>query len=204
MPPPDCVFLDIDTQNDFMLPQGRLYVPGAEGIHRAVRQLVAGAGSAGIPVLSSVDDHPPDDPEFARFGPHCVHGTPGQAKLDGTLLPGWRIVDLADGSADLRAALAEGCPQLVFTKRTFSIWDNRHFGRLMEALRPVRAVVFGVATEFCVRAAVEGLLDRGLRVEVVADAIRGIDPSAAEACCRDWARRGVAFLSAAQAVGRAA
>ncbi len=204
MPPPDRVFLDIDTQNDFMLPDGRLYVPGAEGIHEAVRRLVAAAGAGGIPLLSSVDDHPPDDPEFARFGPHCVRGTPGQAKLDGTLLPGARVIDAADSAADARAALAAGCPQRVFTKQTLSVWDNPHFGRLLETLGPERVVVFGVATEFCVRAAVEGLLDRGLRVEVVTDAIRGIDASAADACCREWARRGATLVSTAEAVGSAA
>jgi nicotinamidase/pyrazinamidase len=39
-------------------------------------------------------------------------------------------------------------------------------------------VVYGVATEHCVRAAALGLLERGCQVAIVTDAIRAIDPQA--------------------------
>ena len=79
-------FFDIDTQRDFMTPRGALYVPGARMVSRHIRALVAHAAGRGIRLLSSVDAHLDDDPEFGIFPPHCVAGTPGQAKITGTVL----------------------------------------------------------------------------------------------------------------------
>src|SRR5580658_865687 len=66
------VFFDIDTQIDFVYPAGALYVPGAEYILPLVGELNRHA-----PVLiSTMDAHSEDDPEFQIFPPHCVVGTP--------------------------------------------------------------------------------------------------------------------------------
>ena len=52
-------------------------------------------------------------------------------------------------------------------------------------------VVYGVATDYCVRAAVEGLLQRHCRVAIVVDAVRAIDSSAEADILTDFAHRGV-------------
>src|SRR5579885_2662099 len=80
------VFLDIDTQVDFMLPHGALYVPGAEQIIPNLRALMVYAQEHQIPVLSSADAHAPDDPSFAQWPPHCVVGTEGQRRIPETQL----------------------------------------------------------------------------------------------------------------------
>ena len=46
------VFFDVDTQVDFMLPDGRLHVPGAETIIPNLSKLMAYAEAQGTPVLS--------------------------------------------------------------------------------------------------------------------------------------------------------
>src|SRR5438105_4010117 len=43
------VLWDVDTQVDFVLPEGKLYVPGAEKVAPAMRRLVEWARAAGIP-----------------------------------------------------------------------------------------------------------------------------------------------------------
>ena len=58
------VFLDIDTQYDFMNPGGRLYVPGAEKLTPNLRRLFMFAKDNNIPIISSLDTHKRDDPEF--------------------------------------------------------------------------------------------------------------------------------------------
>ena len=41
------ILWDVDTQVDFMLPEGKLYVPGAEETAPAMARLVAAAREAG-------------------------------------------------------------------------------------------------------------------------------------------------------------
>ena len=50
-------------------------------------------------------------------------------------------------------------------------------------------VVYGVCTDYCVRAAVEGLLRRKCQVVIVVDAVRAIDLSAESMILGDFAQR---------------
>src|ERR671933_129589 len=85
------VLWDVDTQVDFMLPDGKLYVPGAEETAPAMRRLVEAARTAGIPHVASADDHELTDgeiseqPDFqAASPPHCLRGTRGARKVPET------------------------------------------------------------------------------------------------------------------------
>src|SRR4051812_2424484 len=92
------LFVDVDTQTDFMLPGGKLYVPAAEQIIPNLKRLMAFAREHNVPVLSSVDAHVPDDPEFQQFPPHCVKGTPGQEKIPETLFAHHSVVQNSAGA----------------------------------------------------------------------------------------------------------
>ncbi len=61
MAPQKTVFWEVDAQADFMLPGGKLYVPGAEKIIPNIERLVAGAIEAGALLISSGDSHPEGD-----------------------------------------------------------------------------------------------------------------------------------------------
>ena len=50
-------FFDIDTQKDFMLKTGALYVPGAERIIPKLRRLFDFAAGNEISVISTMDTH---------------------------------------------------------------------------------------------------------------------------------------------------
>ena len=71
------VFWEVDAQQDFMLPGGKLYVPGAEKIIPNIKRLVEAAQKAESLLVSSACAHTADDPEFANFPPHCIRGTEG-------------------------------------------------------------------------------------------------------------------------------
>ena len=58
------VFVDVDTQIDFLYPAGALYVPGAEALLPVLARLNQYAAAQSIPVLSTMDAHLEDDPEF--------------------------------------------------------------------------------------------------------------------------------------------
>src|SRR6266705_2109523 len=85
------VLWDVDTQVDFMLPEGKLYVPGAEKTAPAMARLVAAARDAGIVHVASADDHELTDPEISddpdlrdTWPPHCLRGTRGAERIPET------------------------------------------------------------------------------------------------------------------------
>src|SRR5439155_1053023 len=85
------VLWDVDTQRDFMLPEGKLYVPGAEETAPAMARLVGAVREAGVVHVASADDHELTDPEISdepdfqnTYPPHCLRGTPGAEKIDET------------------------------------------------------------------------------------------------------------------------
>ena len=90
------VFFDVDTQIDFLFPAGALYVPGAEHIIPNIARLNRYAAENGIPLVSTVDAHTENDPEFAAWPPHCIVGTVGQQKPASTLV-GQIFLEKQDG-----------------------------------------------------------------------------------------------------------
>jgi len=175
MPPSRIVFWEVDAQADFMLPGGKLYVPGAEKLISNIRRLVAGAVEAGILLVSSGDFHAANDPEFKTFPPHCLRGTPGANIIPEGLAKGCRVIP-NDVSFRLPEDILRS-RQVLLEKQTLDVFDNPHTSELVERLgRDAEYVVFGVVTEYCVRCAVKGLLARGRKVAVVRDAIETLKP----------------------------
>jgi nicotinamidase/pyrazinamidase len=185
-------FFDIDTQNDFMLKTGALYVPGAERIVAKLRRLFDFAEKNEISVISSMDTHTADDPEFVEFPPHCVKGTAGWRKLDDTLFPHPLIFSAAPADRNLPDCVRKN-RQIIIEKNTFDVFSNPVMERLTLALPP-RAVVFGVATEYCVKKAVLGLRRLNIQTVVVEDAIRAIAPKTEKEAIEEMKSAGANFI----------
>ena len=160
------VFFDIDTQIDFLLPAGSLYVPGAERLIPALTNLNRFAASRGIPVVSDMCAHAENDAEFRDWPPHCVVGTVGQQKPASTLLAKRVVIPSAPGDYPI-----EGAEQILFEKQQLDLFTNPNLPQLLERLGADRYVVYGVVTEYCVRLAALGLLGTGKPVSVVTNAI---------------------------------
>jgi len=164
------VFLDVDSQLDFLYPAGALYVPGAERRVDAIAHLNRFAASHGIPVISTVDAHAENDPEFASWPPHCILGTAGQRKPERTLLE--RRVTIPNRECELAL---EGAAQIVIEKQAVDGFQAPNLARAIERLGAGRFVVYGVVTEICVLHAVRGLVKTGKPVIVVTDAIETLN-----------------------------
>jgi len=159
-------FFDIDSQLDFLYPAGALYVPGAERIVPAIARLNRYAAQHGIPVVSTVDAHTGDAPEFKIWPHHCVAGTHGQRKAEATLLE--RRVVVPNRACELAI---DGAQQVIVEKQTVDVFAAPNLHRVVERLNADWYVVYGVVTEICVLCAVRGLLKTGKRVTVVTDAV---------------------------------
>jgi nicotinamidase-related amidase len=75
------LFFDVDTQVDFMDPNGALYVQGATEIQANIEKLLSAAGVLGITTISTSCAHVENDAEFSIFPPHCIEGTAGAARI---------------------------------------------------------------------------------------------------------------------------
>jgi nicotinamidase-related amidase len=129
MAPPKTVFWEVDAQADFMLPGGKLYVPGAEKIIPNIERLVAAAIEAGALLVSSGDSHPEGDPEFERFPPHCLRGTSGARILPEGLAANFCTIP-NDASRAMPSHVLS-FPQVVFEKQTLDVFDNPHASELV-------------------------------------------------------------------------
>ena len=162
------VFFDVDTQIDFLYPAGALYVPGAEKIVAQIAELNRFAGTHGIPLVSTMDAHSEDDPEFKTWPPHCVVETASQQKPEATLLAKRVVIP------NTRVARNMDAQQFLLEKQTFDCFTNVNLAALLERFSAERYVVYGVVTEICVKLAAFGLLKTGKRVELVTDAVRSL------------------------------
>ena len=191
------ILWDVDTQVDFMLPDGKLYVPGAEETMPAMKRLVEAARGAGIVHVASADDHELTDDEISEepdfqttYPPHCLRGTRGARKIAETdqedPVP-ITLEQIPDRYLDGR--------EFLLLKKSFDVFTNPNTERLLNRLDPDEIVVFGVATDVCDDAAIRGFLERGRKVRFVEDAARGLDESRVATCTAAWRERGVAFTT---------
>jgi nicotinamidase/pyrazinamidase len=196
------ILWDVDTQVDFVLPHGKLYVPGAEGTVPAMKQLVDGARSAGIVHVASADDHELTDPEIsegpdysATYPPHCLRGTRGARKI-----PETEQDDPVPITLERLPERYLSGREFLLLKKNFDVFTNPNTDRLLTYLDPDEIVVFGVATDVCNDAAIRGFLERGRKVSFVEDAARGLDEGRVTSCLNAWREAGVEFTTAQRVI----
>lgn len=168
----------VDAQSDFIDPAGALPVAGAAGLAAPMQAWLARLDPANVVgVLFTFDTHDaatyPSMPEAAEFPPHCLTDTPG-----------WESVLDLDG---VPAAI----PSFVLRKGVFDMWaeadvlveprrpggqavPREAFFAALQARGVTDVTVIGVAADYCVRWAIDGLHARGFRVTVPAALTRGI------------------------------
>jgi nicotinamidase/pyrazinamidase len=164
----------VDVQNDFC-PGGALAAPGGDRIVPALNKYIAEARASGMPIYASRDWHPAVTTHFKAYGgpwpPHCVAGTPGAAFHPSLDLPADTIV-ISKGD--------------VPDKPGYSAFDGRTAGGrpLLDDLRDhgiESLYVAGLTAEYCVKQTVMDALAAGLRVDVLDDAVGGLNAAPGDA-----------------------
>jgi nicotinamidase/pyrazinamidase len=195
----DFILWEVDVQADFMLPGGKLYVPGAEKILPNIRRLTDLARQGRVLLVSHGCFHAPDDVEFKIFPPHCVKGTAGAE-----LVPEALAEKVARVPNDAGAKLPEDLfayQQILLEKQTLNIFESRHADALVKRLgKDAEFIVFGVVTEYCVGFAAKGLLERGRRVAVVSDAIETLKREEGDKTVAEFERLGARLITTDQAL----
>ena len=197
----DVIFWEVDTQADFMLPDGKLYVPGAERLLPNIRRLTDAARQGDVFLVSHGCLHTVNDPEFAQFPPHCIEGTDGAKYVPEALADKVAVVP-NQGSATLPNDLSQ-FQQILLQKQTLDIFESRHAESLVKRLpRTAEIAVFGVVTEYCVRLAAKGLMKRGRRVSIVRDAIETLNPEEGRKSLDELRSLGARLITTDEALAR--
>ena len=193
------VFVDIDTQFDFMDPGGSLYVPDAEKIISNIKKLFDYAKEHKIKILSSVDAHKINDPEFKIFPPHCVKDTPGNQKIEASTCKNRIVIENKKQEAIETILDYE---QIIIEGQTFDVFDSINTDEIIRKLDVSDYVVFGVATDYCIKAAVLGLIRRGYKASLVTDAIKAITKEGEKEALKEMRDAGVVFVSTQDVIER--
>lgn len=193
------IFWDVDTQRDFMLPGGKLYVPGAEKRIPNMQRLVDAARDGRVFLVGDICTHAPDDPEFQEWPPHCIRGSEGAEKIPETLVEGAYVVP-NEPDVPLPPDLVER-RQVILEKQTLDVFDNPNTERILRRLDPeAEFAVFGVVTEYCVRLVATGLLERGRRVALITDAIETLKEADGKRTIEELTARGARLITTEEAL----
>ncbi len=189
------VFFDIDTQFDFLSPEGRLYVPHSEEILPKIKRLLKFAEEKGILVISSADSHKKNDPEFEKFPAHCLKNSRGSKKLKETLLK--KYISLSLGrkySWEYLEQIKGSYAQIIIEKNALNLFTVPAARELLDIIFPCRVYVFGVATEYCVKEAVLTLAGEVDEVFVVEDAVKEVNIKEKDKTFLQFRKNNVKFI----------
>lgn len=167
----------VDTQADFMNADGALSVDGAEALIAPMQAWLASlrpTETAGV--LFTFDSHftdtYPGSAEAEQFPIHCVYRTPGwENVLDPDAIdPAVPVYRLEKGVFDMWA----GPDVVIEAVATGEKVARDAFFAELRTRGVTEVTVIGVAADYCVRWAIEGLVARGFAVEVPKGLTRGI------------------------------
>ena len=161
--------LIIDVQKDFC-PGGSLAVAGGEVIIPVINNYIRLFQKKGLPILASRDWHPETTVHFKTCGGiwpvHCVQGSEGAQFHSELRLPESTVIlskgmnpEKDDEYSDFQAVTEQGIPFPEFLK-------EQGISRLY---------ISGIATDYCVKATVLDALINGFAVNLLEDAISGVN-----------------------------
>jgi len=197
------IFYDVDTQNDFIRADGALSVPGAEEIRENLLKLTTIAVMRDIPIVGSLDSHRGTEEYESRegeldkyggpFPDHCMMGTEGAEKIPETPQEYITVPHMFNDDPEL-PDIDDGTP-IYFEKQSYDVFTNPAFEVFLNAHEVDEAIVYGVATDYCVKAAVLGMQGMGIQCYVVEDAIRGVAPDTTEEAIEAMKGAGAEFVT---------
>jgi nicotinamidase/pyrazinamidase len=182
------ILVVVDTQYDFMMPGGALYVKGAEEIILPGIQFLGSLDPDEYQgVLFTYDTHYEatyyDMPESKAFPIHCIRGTPGHANVfNPSLVSGdIAILDLVKGVFNMweEENILIGNSGFGDTRPT-NTWERDQFFKDLKDSGTEVVEVMGVASDYCVKWAVDGFTKLGYKVKVLDKLCRGIGDQAAQ------------------------
>lgn len=173
----------VDVQNDFCS-GGKLPVPGGDKVIGPLNGYIQIFKAKGLPIFASRDWHPEKTKHFKDSGgdwpKHCIQNTKGAEFHPSLSLPESAVILSAGMDPESEGYSAfEGKSQ-----------NEKGFQEVLEEQNIKKLYVGGLATEFCVKHTVLEALNRGFKVQLLVDAIAGIDSEEAKKAKEEMITKG--------------
>lgn len=179
----------VDVQNDFV--DGSLPVPNGKEVIPILNKYIEEFTDKGEAIFYSMCAHPTKHCSFVEFGGkwpmHCVMGTTGQMLADGLLRPTNRARQVV-GKGYYRNADA------------YSAFDGTALESMLTELRITDLLIGGLATDYCVQATVLDACRLGFKVDVLIDAIRGVDKDTTATALLEMVHAGAKLINGASPI----
>jgi nicotinamidase/pyrazinamidase len=168
---PTTALIVVDVQNDFADPKGSLYVQGAADVVRMVNGQVRQATDEGAFVIYTQDWHPASTAHFGKDGGiwpvHCVGDTWGAEFHPDLTVAGPSVHKGANGE--------DGYSGFTMRDPTTGATTPTELEGILRERGIRKAVVVGLATDYCVSATAIDGAGLGFETEVLQDAIATVD-----------------------------
>ena len=185
------LLLDIDTQRDFLLAEGRACVKNHSIVLANIRRIMAWSRRTHIPIISTAEVHPDNNGESAIS--YCIDGTNGQRKISYTLMNN-RASFPADDLNALPADLWRSYRQIILHKRCTDPFDEPRIERLLSEVQADEFILMGAGTEDAVKATALGLLHRSKKVSIIVDALGSYNKKEAKLAVRKMKTKGAKLM----------
>ena len=161
------VFWDVDTQDEFMAGAGEI-IPN-------LRSLTKYAGKKKITVIASQD-----------------HGKSGKlSKIEATSMKSPVNIKHKRYEKHQLKNMLKNRREVIIHKKEYSMLSNPNSDFVMKRLGVKKAVVYGVATDYCVLNTVKDLRERNIDVVLVKDAIAAVDEKKGEKALSEMKKLGI-------------
>jgi nicotinamidase/pyrazinamidase len=195
----------VDVQADFTeLKSGSLAVPGSDAQYiSAVKRSTQQFSQQGLGIYFTQDWHPADHVSFytnnpgteplqvkeidgrpqVMWPPHCVQDTPGAM-----------ILIAADGLAQ---TVRKGMDPKFDSYSGFAD-DGGHktdLDHLLQMDGIKKVIVYGLATDYCVKATALDAVNAGYEVDLIIDLCRGVSPETTASALEEMEAKGVNIIS---------
>jgi nicotinamidase-related amidase len=160
--------LVIDMLNDFVAPDGALYVGDTvKHIIPEIQKKISKYRADGAPVIYICDSHDKDDTEFQMFAPHCVAETKG-----------------AEVYKDLRPNPGE----IIILKKRYSAFFGTNLDEVLKEKHIDTLELCGVCTNICILYTCADARMRGYHVTVDRRSVDSFDHVAHEFSLKEMER----------------
>ena len=155
--PRETAFLVVDMQNDFLLLDAPVSVPGGLALRPLIDGIAEQSRSAGFPVVFTQETHRADHGDFgielAFEPPHCLAGSGGEDIVDGLGVDDRDVV--------------------IRNKRRYNAFLGTELDLVLRTRGVQNLIVAGVCTDICVIATVHHARNLDYRCFVLSDGTAG-------------------------------